>query len=140
MAVYAESSDLERRIRRTLTEAERGYVQTALEDASLQVDVECPMPPSPTEDEREHALAVRLVVVCRMVKRAFQAPGDAAGIESAQQGAGPFQVSYNFTNPAGDLYLTKADRKMLGCGGQVAFTVPMTTVEQYDPLGLLPRA
>lgn len=47
-------------------------------------------------------------VVASMVKRSMVA-GDAAGIESRAQAAGPFSVNDKFSNPMGNLYFTSAE-------------------------------
>lgn len=63
-------------------------------------------------------------VVCEMVATAGSSPGG-LGIQSIQQGAGPYQETQTFSNPVGDLYLSKKQKRLLGCGGQTAFTVSM---------------
>ena len=71
-------------------------------------------------------LDVELVVdiVCAMVHRSIPADG-LAGVDSVQQSAGPFSESRRLVNPSGDFYLTKSERRSLGCGGQRAFSVPL---------------
>ena len=64
-------------------------------------------------------------VVCEMVTSASSSPGG-PGITSIQQGAGPYQETVQFSNPVGDLYLSKKQKRLLGCGGQTAFTVSMS--------------
>ena len=59
-----------------------------------------------------------------MVKRGMQAP-PVVGAESIQQGAGAYQASVNFSNPSGDLYLSKSEKLSLGCGRQRAFTIDL---------------
>lgn len=54
-------------------------------------------------------------VVCEMVMSAAASPAG-PGVSSIQQGAGPYQGSVNFTNPIGDLYLTKKQKRLLGYG------------------------
>jgi hypothetical protein len=56
------------------------------------------------------------LVVCRMVKRALDVSDDApaAGFESIQFGTGPFSVGGKVLNPDGNLYLTAADKRLLG--------------------------
>lgn len=119
---YADVSDVEDRWR-TLSAPERTRAGFLLDDAAVEMDSVClpSDPPTPTE------LAARMVVSCRMVKRAMATPGgiEGIGVESIQAGAGPFQETQKFANPSGDLYLTKADKGLLGCGRQVAFTVPL---------------
>lgn len=116
--VYAEVTDLEARWR-TLTEAEHATATTLLGDAQLMIDTECPPAVEPTAAQLE----ARKIVSCNMVKRAMLNSEQAAGIESTQATAGPFSRSFNFSNPTGEMYLTKKDRKLIGCGGQRAFTI-----------------
>lgn len=117
---YAEVDDLEARWR-TLTTAEKSRAGTLLDDAAVRLDVECPPSDPPTESE----LAVRKIVSCEMVKRAIGTPVDGPLIEGFQETTGPFSESGKFINPTGDVYLSKNDRKLLGCGGQRAFTFPL---------------
>jgi hypothetical protein len=59
-----------------------------------------------------------------MVRRAMDAPDDAGfGIATVQETTGPFSRSFNYANPTGDLYLTKAERRMLGGGRLVAGSI-----------------
>ena len=70
--------------------------------------------------------AVVTLVLCRMVKRALQpATNGMEGLSSISQGAGPFSRSLNFTGTDGAMYLTKADRNLLGSGRGAgrAFTI-----------------
>lgn len=69
-------------------------------------------------------------VACEMVKSASASAGG-IGVESIQAGAGPFQQTLKYSNPVGDLYLSKKQRRLLGCGGQAAFTVPMGNYEPF---------
>lgn len=123
MASFAEVTDLEARWR-PLTIAEQARATVLLEDASAMLRVEMP-----TIDARLAAtpptldLQIPKIIVCKMVKRAMQAGDEGAGVGSLQQTAGPFSQSTTFSNPMGDLYLTKAERKMLGAGGTAAFSI-----------------
>ena len=122
---YAEVSDLEARWR-PLTPDEHGRAAVLLDDAAVRLDAACEPSDPPTVQE----LAARKIVSCEMVKRAMAAAsaGDSGvGVTSIQMGAGPYQQTTQFANPTGDLYLTKSDRKLLGCGSQQAFTVSMVT-------------
>lgn len=129
MAAFATVSDLEARWR-PLSEADKARAQALLDDASAIVRAECKgiddqivaVPPA-TVPELDPA--VPTMVVCAMVKRAMLSGVDAAGVTSTQQTAGPFSQSLSFANPSGDLYLTKSERRILGCGGQRAGSVPM---------------
>lgn len=65
------------------------------------------------------------MVVCGMVKRALKTPDAGEGIGTQQQTAGPFSQSFTYTNPDGNLYLSKLDKKLLGIGAAQAFTVDL---------------
>lgn len=107
---------------RTLSEEESARAGVLLEDAAVRLDAVRPPSVPPTEQE----LAARRIVSCEMVKRAMASgSGGGVGVTSVQQGAGPYQETVQFANPTGDLYLTKADRRLLGWDSQEAFTVPM---------------
>ena len=60
------------------------------------------------------------LVVCRMVKRAMDSPdvdegmGTPSGVDSTQVSVGPFSRSFKFSNPDGNLFLSAADKKLLG--------------------------
>lgn len=118
--VFATAADLEARWR-PLTQAETATADVLLADASQLVLDECPDAASKPPRTLER-------VVCAIVKRAMSAPGGEA-LVSLQQGAGPFQQTRQFANPTGDLYLTKAERRALGCGRQRAFEIDLLPPE-----------
>ena len=74
-------------------------------------------------------------VVCEMVRAGAAGSAGGVGVQSLQQGAGPYQQTTNFSNPVGDLYLSKKQRRLLGYGGQQAFTIPMAQPAPRSPLG-----
>lgn len=130
---YADVSDLEARWR-TLSSAEKTRAGVLLGDAAVRLDALCPPSDPPTEGE----LSARLIVSCEMVKRAMAAADTGGvGVTSVQQGAGPYQQTTQFANPSGDLYLTKADKALLGCSRQDAFTITMAP-SLYPTLPLTP--
>lgn len=126
MAAYATWEDVEARWR-ALAASEQALATTLLEDAAVELDGTCPPSTPPTARE----LAVRKIVSVRMVKRAMMSPGG-VGVNSVQQGAGPYQETVQFSNPMGDLYLTKADKRLLGCGGQRAFSIDLLASQAPD--------
>lgn len=65
------------------------------------------------------------MVVCGMVKRALKTPDAGEGVGTQQQTAGPFSQSFTYTNPDGNLYLSKLDKRLLGIGAAQAFTVDL---------------
>lgn len=70
--------------------------------------------------------AVLTLIVCRMVKRALLAGiNDVEGVASRNETAGGVTMGFSFSNPNGNLYLTKDDKALLGGGkaGRKAFTI-----------------
>ena len=118
---FASVGDLERRWR-PLTSEEISVAEALLGDASVMIRSE-----APGIDAKilagELSPDAPLQVACRVVKRAMQGPEDLGGVSTFQDTAGPFSHSMTFANPAGDLYLAKADRRLLGVGRQQAGSV-----------------
>lgn len=111
---YATVSDLAARWR-ALSADELGRAAALLDDAAVEIDAFDGFPDDHEHDERQ--LAARLVVSCRMVKRAMQA-GDGPAVTQQSETRGPFGAQVTYANPMGDVYLTKADRRLLaGRGG-----------------------
>lgn len=119
--MYASVADLEARWR-PLDPGEKARAEVLLRDASVRVRAAFP-----TVDERVGAQTldpdIPLIVVCEMVKRAMLAPVDQAPMTQIQQTAGPFSQGGTFTNPTGDLYMTKGERRLLGAGAARAFSI-----------------
>jgi hypothetical protein len=107
VAPWALSADLEARWR-PLTEEERRRATVLLLDAQSLVMDECPRWESST-------VATRVRVVCAVVKRAMSGPVEGlVGVSATTETTGPFSQQVTFANPAGDLYLTKAERRAVG--------------------------
>lgn len=123
MAAFATVDDLEARWR-TLSSAEKSRAVVLLDDASAMIRASAAGIDERISDGDLDA-GVPLLVVCAMVKRAMLA-AEAPGVKTTQETAGPFSQSFTYANPMGDLYLTAAEKKLLGVGAQVGFTVPMT--------------
>lgn len=121
---YATVTDLEARWR-TLSAVEREIAETLLGDAQIRLDAECP-PADPLPAAQRQ---IRVIVSCEMVKRAMLNREQSAGVTSIQSTAGPFSKSLTYVNPTGDLYISKGERKLLGCGKQRAGVVdPLTHI------------
>lgn len=56
-------------------------------------------------------------ICCSVVRRALASAGDTgeimAGVSQTSQTVGAFSQSWSFSNPAGDLYLTRAEKRLL---------------------------
>lgn len=94
--------------------------ETLLSDASQLIRDTCPGWALASE-------ATLKAIACAMVKRAMIAGSDNAGLSSTQETAGPFSQTWNFSNPTGDLYLTRTEKQRLGQGRQRAFSISMET-------------
>ncbi|MFD6093979.1 Gp19/Gp15/Gp42 family protein [Oerskovia sp. NPDC060338] len=106
--------------------------QTLLEDAAVHLDAE--KVPVVGDGGDVTDLPARRMISCAMVERAMKADGSRAGVTQGSQTFGPFAESVTYANPTGDLYLTKAERKLLGVGKQQAFTISMAPEAPADPL------
>jgi len=126
-APFASAADLASRWR-TLTSGEEASAGVLLADASSLILDECPTADLVADDDAA-ALAKRTAtlkrIVCAMVKRAMVRGADEVGVQTSQTTAGPFSQSQTYSNPTGDLYLTKAERRALPCGRGRAFMVDM---------------
>lgn len=123
MAAYATVDDVVLRWR-ALSDAEVVVASALLEDAAVMIRSVVPNLETRVADGDLDPEALK-IVSCRMVKRSMQAPAGFEGVSQFNQTAGPFSQATQFANPAGDMWLAKADRKLLGVGGSRAFTVDM---------------
>lgn len=122
-ADYATLADLKAHWSKLPAEDETDATQK-LREASIEIrgnfrDVDRRIGLWAVDPEDPNALDpdVPQLVVCRMVKRAMDSPdGQIAGVNQIQQSAGPFGQTLSFTNPDGNIYLSKADRALLGVG------------------------
>lgn len=103
--VYATTGDVAARWR-ALSDSEETRCEALLADASDLIRTTCPNWQSAGEDTLRR-------VTCAAVIRALQS-GDMAGVTQSSQTAGPFSQSWSYSNPSGDLYLTKAEKRALG--------------------------
>lgn len=111
MDAYATIEDYEARFG-VASDPER--VETRLADASVMIA-------SMAHDVSKIDADVLRMVACNVVHRSMSTGAETdvgAGVPFTQmsQTAGVYSVSYSVSNPYGDLYLTKAEQKMLGIG------------------------
>lgn len=116
--VYASVNDVQARMTRGLTADERAVCETLLEDAGVMIDA---MSSSAAADAKK-------VVSCRMVQRALGA-GDAGVPIGATQGSqSALGYSQSWTvgtgGTVGELYLSRADRRLLGLGSRIGSYSP----------------
>ena len=126
---YAEVDDLQDRLGRELDSDESARAEVLLGDASAVltelVDVR--------EGDEEQAKLLKMVC-CNMVIRVMaQSASDAYGLSSITMTAGPYSQTSAFSNPSGDMYLTRLERQMLGIStGCIGYIRPMMAGEHDD--------
>ena len=128
MAAYATVDDVQARMTRTMTEDERKLCETMLEDAAVIIDVYNISAPSDTKQ----------VVSCRMVIRAMGDGSDSGVPMGATQGSmSALGYSQSWTigsgGGAGEMYLGKLERKLLGCGERVGSYSPVQELAPPPP-------
>ena len=116
---YATVEDVEKRMTRTLTEAEETMCQTLLDDAAVVIDAY----------NADAYADAKLIVSCNIVIRVL-GDGNTAGIPiGATQGnmsALGYQQGWTISNGAvGEMYLTKLDKKLLGAGNHIGSYSPV---------------
>ena len=126
---YATVEDVQARMTRTLSESEQAVCTTMLDDAAVLIDAY-----NYNADED-----AKLVVSCRVVIRAIGDGGDLNVPLGASQGSmSALGYSQSWTLGAGgsvgEVYLSKTDKKMLGCGNSIASYSP--TEELVPDLGV----
>lgn len=109
---YATIDDLEARYGEVAYEL-RDRAQALLDDAATMLNAWVEVDIS-DQQQRERLK----IVSCAMVNRALQAAAsDVYGVSNASYTMGPFTQSATFSNPSGDLYLTKGEKSLLGISG-----------------------
>lgn len=126
---YATVSDVQARMTRTLSESEQTVCSTLLDDAAVLID-----------SYNVNASAdAKLIVSCRVVIRALGDGSDFGVPTGASQGSmSALGYSQSWTlgtgGSVGEVYLSKTDKKMLGCGNSIASYSP--TEELVPDLGV----
>lgn len=112
---YATVEDVQARRLEELTDEQAALVAVLLEDAAVLIDSETTI-----DTDNEKQLAAAKMVSCNVVNRALQASeSDMYGVSNASYTMGPFSQSATFSNPSGDLYLSRTEKDMLNVGGTV---------------------
>lgn len=106
---YAAVADIEARWR-TLSADEQARAAVLLDDAAAILDALVTVDPT---DEKQAELLKQ--VSCSMVIRSMSATeSDAFGVSQTSMTAGPYSQSWSYSNPSGDMYLTKLEKRLLG--------------------------
>lgn len=116
---YATISDVQSRMTRTMSEAEQSVCSNLLDDAAAIIDAY-------NENATEEA---KKIVSCRMVVRAIGDGTDAGIPMGATQGSmSALGYSQSWTigaGTAGELYIGKLEKKILGAGGSIGSYSPI---------------
>lgn len=110
---YATVEDLEKRWR-VLTPSEKTVAETLLTDASNMINRLVSDIADKMQDETYSQ--VLTAVICAMVKRSLMNNDEQLGITNHTMTAGSYNENITFSNPNGDMYLTKNEKKLLGIG------------------------
>lgn len=106
---FADVSDLEKRWRE-LSNDEAERASTLLDDASVILSSLVKVDSS----DMQQAELLKMVC-CDMVARSMSASSfDAFGVSQTAITAGPYTQSFSYSNPSGDMYLTKLEKRLLG--------------------------
>lgn len=116
---YATYEDVQARMTRTMSESEQAICTTLLDDAAVIIDAY--NADAPTDNKK--------VISCRMVVRAL-GDGESYGIpmgatQGSMSGLG-YAQSWTLSNgSAGELYLAKTEKKLLGVGNKIGSYSPI---------------
>lgn len=117
---YATVEDVQARMTRDLTTDEQAVCSTYLDDVAVMID----------GYNREATDDAKKIVSCRIVIRAI-GDGDLTGIpagatQGSQAGLG-YSQSWTITSggSVGELYLSKADKQLLGYGSKIGSYSPV---------------
>nr|DAI70012.1 MAG TPA: hypothetical protein [Caudoviricetes sp.] len=122
MGSFATVKDLEARWRR-LSSDETRRAQALLEDASDLIRTLTPK----WQDLGEGLLRR---VTCQVARRAMLA-ADVGEVSSMQEQTGPFMTQVSYTNPQGDLYLTRLEKLQLDLIKHGAFEIDLLAGEDH---------
>lgn len=116
---YATVEDVQARMQRTLSEQEQTICATLLDDAAVIIDA----------FNKLASDSAKLVVSCRMVMRSL-GDGDSSGIpmgatQGSMSGLGYSQSWTIGSGSAGELYLAKLEKELLGLGNKIGSHSPL---------------
>lgn len=119
MSSYATVTDVQSRIMRDLTTDEQAIVTTLLADAGVIIDAY----------NADASTDVKLIVSCNMVIRAIGDGSDSIPVGATQGSMSALGYTQSWTisggGSVGDMYLTKKEKFLLGCGNKVGSYSPV---------------
>lgn len=127
--LFADVSDIEARWR-TLDSAERDRAQALIQDASAALtklvhDID--------EEDDEQMQLLNLVCTNMVIRVMSATAADTYGASNMSMTAGPYTQQWTYSNPSGDLYVTKFEKRLLGItSGYIRSIRPMMAGEHDD--------
>lgn len=121
---YATVADVQARMTRTLSQDEQTICATLLDDAAVIIDT----------FNASAAADVKKIVSCRMVSRSL-GDGESSGVpmgatQGSMSGLGYSQSwTMGSNGSAGELYLAKLEKQMLGYGNKIGSHSPIEDME-----------
>lgn len=116
---YATVEDVQERMSRAMSESEQAICSTMLDDAAVIIDA---FNAAASEDKKK-------IVSCRMVIRQIGSGEDAGVPIGATQGSMSglgYSQSWTIGNGStGEIYLSKLDKQILGCGNNIGSYSPV---------------
>lgn len=121
---FATTEDLTARWR-ILADSEAAQAKVLLDDASDKIRSRVPKACEQAWAKAHEATLRR--ICCAMVKRAMQqsVAGVPEGVSQSSSATGPFSEGFTWSNPDGNLWITKEELRDLGVGGRHAFLIAM---------------
>ena len=132
--LFADVADLEARWR-TLSDSEQAQAEVKLGDASALLSALLKKSGVTVDTSDEEQLKTLKYVCCSMVIRAMSSgESDTFGLTNQTTTAGPYSQTFTFSNPSGDMYLTRLEKSLLGINtsGYIGTIRPMMAGEHDD--------
>lgn len=118
MTPYADIADLTAKY--NLTPAQENVAETYLEDASILIRDLLAAEGKSVEDYEDDTITK---ITRDVAYRGLSAVSDGAMVSQYTESAIGYSETFTYSNPQGDLYLTKLEKKQLGIGGARMFTI-----------------
>lgn len=116
---YATVEDVQARMTRTMSESEQAICATFLDDAAILIDT----------FNKDATADAKKVVSCRVVIRQL-GDGESSGVpigatQGSMSGLGYSQSWTLSSGATGEMYLSKLDKQLLGCGNRIGSASPV---------------
>lgn len=121
---YAEVSDIQARMTRTMSADEAAVCESLLEDAAIIID----------SYSVDASIDVKQLVSVKMVSRAISDGSSGVPMGATQGSMSALGYSQSWTigpnGSTGELYLSKLEKKLLGVGNKIGSRSPLEPMEE----------